>query len=177
MGFSIIVATDQKRGIGKNQDLPWHLSKEMAYFAKITTETDGPDQRNAVIMGRTTFFSIPEKFRPLKNRLNIVITSYPELIPSHELVLTATSLDSALELAKTAASNQVFVIGGATLYRSAVSHPDCDTLLITEIEADFGCDAFFPAIPNSYMVRDQSSLQVEGEIPYRFTTYARASQS
>merc|ERR1712080_293357 len=69
-----IAAMDINRGIGKNGDLPWYLPKELKSFAKLTTSVKCQDKRNAVIMGRLTYFSIPEKVRPLKNRLNIVLS-------------------------------------------------------------------------------------------------------
>jgi dihydrofolate reductase len=75
--FSIIVAATQSRGIGYNGSLPWRISGDMAYFKKVTTETMDKSKRNSVIMGKKTWLSIPEKFRPLSNRLNIVISSDP----------------------------------------------------------------------------------------------------
>lgn len=72
--LTLIVACTASNGIGKNGNLPWRLSKEMGYFARVTTSTPA-NKRNAVIMGRKTWESIPDKFRPLKERINIVVTS------------------------------------------------------------------------------------------------------
>jgi dihydrofolate reductase len=71
--LTIIVAATRTNGIGKNGSLPWRLPKEMAYFAKVTSAAPESDI-NAVIMGRNTWESIPDRFRPLKNRVNIVIS-------------------------------------------------------------------------------------------------------
>ena len=71
---TLIVAHDSSRGIGKNGSLPWKLSKEMKYFAAATTAAPSGLQ-NAVVMGRTTWESIPARFRPLKERINVVLSA------------------------------------------------------------------------------------------------------
>ena len=70
----IVAACGKSFGIGCNGELPWRLRSEMKYFAETTSKTKDPNKRNAVIMGRKTWESIPSKFRPLKNRLNIVLS-------------------------------------------------------------------------------------------------------
>jgi len=71
--LTIIIAATKSNGIGQNGKLPWRLSKEMAYFARVTS--NAPDgRRNAVIMGRKTWESIPTNFRPLSKRLNVVVS-------------------------------------------------------------------------------------------------------
>ncbi|EPB69647.1 putative dihydrofolate reductase [Ancylostoma ceylanicum] len=72
--MGLIVAVDSKFGIGKNGTIPWTLRKDMNFFVKHTSTTEDPAKMNAVIMGRKCWESIPEKFRPLKNRLNVVIS-------------------------------------------------------------------------------------------------------
>lgn len=72
--MNIIVAMDEHCGIGKNGKIPWRLPREMEYFAKKTTTTYDQTKRNAVIMGRIVWEGIPEKFRPLKRRLNVVLS-------------------------------------------------------------------------------------------------------
>ena len=75
MKFNLIVAVCGKSfGIGNNGQLPWRLKSEMKHFASTTTTTKDTSKRNAVIMGRKTWDSIPRKFRPLKNRLNLVLS-------------------------------------------------------------------------------------------------------
>lgn len=75
--LTIIVAATKSNGIGLNGQLPWRLPKEIKYFAQVTSNAPEGTQ-NAVIMGRNTWESIPKKFRPLPNRLNVVITSNPD---------------------------------------------------------------------------------------------------
>jgi dihydrofolate reductase len=76
-GFSVVVAATTTNGIGVGGKLPWSLPQEMARFKKLTSITQQKNKTNAVIMGRKTFESIPQKFRPLKDRLNIVLTTQP----------------------------------------------------------------------------------------------------
>ena len=71
--FSIVVAIDSQHGIGKNNDLPWHLPADLKHFKFITTNS-AVGKRNVVVMGRKTWDSIPEKFRPLPNRTNVVLS-------------------------------------------------------------------------------------------------------
>ena len=70
----IVAACGKSMGIGLNGELPWRLKSEMKYFAETTTKTKDSDKINAVIMGRKTWESIPAKFRPLKNRLNVILS-------------------------------------------------------------------------------------------------------
>jgi dihydrofolate reductase len=72
--FQIVVACTRNLGIGLNGSMPWHLPKDMAYFKKLTSTSGGSETRNAVIMGRKTWESIPAKFRPLSGRVNVVIS-------------------------------------------------------------------------------------------------------
>jgi dihydrofolate reductase len=77
--LTIIIAATKANGIGVNNSLPWHLPKEMKYFFQVTSNAaDG--QKNAVIMGRKTWESIPQKRRPLSNRYNIILTRNPNLL-------------------------------------------------------------------------------------------------
>eukprot|EP00879_Flechtneria_rotunda_P024276 GHRR01025728.1.p1 GENE.GHRR01025728.1~~GHRR01025728.1.p1 ORF type:complete len:493 (+),score=126.94 GHRR01025728.1:241-1719(+) len=75
--FQVVVAATRSWGIGKNGELPFELPGDMQYFKKLTSQTSNSKLKNAVIMGRKTFLSIPEKFRPLRGRLNIILTSTP----------------------------------------------------------------------------------------------------
>lgn len=143
MGFNIIVAVDQKRGIGIKNDLPWRLKADMKWFKETTVSTDRT-KPNAVIMGRKTWDSIPDKFRPLVDRINIVITRSPSNCAAP---YCASNLDEALALAYDLA-DKVFVIGGASIYKLAFHHRDLDELFITEIDKDFNCDTFFPDYSN-----------------------------
>ncbi len=129
--LSLIAAVARNRVIGKDNQLLWHLPDDMRHFRETT-------RGKPVIMGRKTWESLPEKFRPLPGRLNIVVSRNP-VYPAPGATL-AGSLQEAAEKAGNA--QEVFVIGGAELYRQAL--PLADRLYLTEIAADFEGDATFP---------------------------------
>jgi len=150
--FSAIVAIDQKLGIGKNNDLPWHLPEDLKLFKTITTTTQDPSQQHAVIMGRNTWESIPDKFRPLPNRLNCILSRSPNYTPDQATVFN--SLDTALEYLSNAPSiSAIFVIGGAFLYKESIQDPRCQQLIVTELNNTYDCDTFFPDFKTRYTVR------------------------
>lgn len=132
MSISIIVALSKNDCIGINGKLPWDIPEDLRHFKKIT-------KGHAVIMGRKTWESLPQKFRPLPNRTNIVITRQKNYqLP--EKVLCFQSLRDAV-----IAFPHAFVIGGAELY--ALALPLTETLYITEIETHIeNCTTFFPKI-------------------------------
>ncbi|MDO8675210.1 MAG: dihydrofolate reductase [Candidatus Omnitrophota bacterium] len=147
--FSIIVAMDDRRGIGKNGALPWHLPEDLKHFKDMTTRTSGPSQKNAVIMGRKTWESLPEKFRPLPNRLNVVLSRSAGFKAQGALV--EPTLERAMEvLEKDPKIENIFVIGGAQIYTYALHHPLCQRLFVTFVAGDLACDVFFPSIPNRF---------------------------
>lgn len=171
MNFSIIAAMDSQMGIGKNGKLPWKLSSDLKYFNKVTTGNG----HSAVIMGRTTWESLPNAHRPLKDRLNIVLTGKDDFsVPDG--VFISKSLDGAFELALQKGIKDVFVIGGANVYSQAIKHPLCSKIILTEINGIFDCDAFFPNIDaNRFTKSIETKLQEENGIKFTFCVYDRPS--
>lgn len=153
--FNIVVCMDEKMGIGKDGDLPWKIPEEMEWFKNLTSYTFSEDKQNAVIMGRKTWESIPEKYRPLPGRHNIVITrkaGSPEC-PDYGDADACGSLEFALEYtAKRPDIEQIFVIGGAEIYKEAVNHPDCHTIFASVLSDSYECDTFFPELPNHFLL-------------------------
>ena len=128
MGLSIVVAMDNNGLIGKDNQLPWHLPADLAYFKKITTG-------KSILMGRKTYDSIG---RPLPNRRNIVITRNTKImITGCEVV---SSIDEALLLTEN--EKEVMVIGGASLCEQLL--PKVNRLYITRIDSEFEGDIYFP---------------------------------
>jgi dihydrofolate reductase len=162
--FSIIVAMDEKGGIGKDGDLPWKLSADMKYFRETTTGKGS----NAVIMGRKTWDSIPEKYRPLPGRKNIVLSRQADFSLPEGTGL-AHSLDEALGLA--ADSDEVFVIGGGSLYQEALKHGDCNAIFLTAVHATFDCDTFFLPDESQWNLRSESPVQEENGLRFCFCVY------
>ncbi len=173
--FSIVVAMDGNRGIGIQNQLAWHLPEDMAFFKRITTDGSVNGQQNAVVMGRATFESIPDAFRPLPNRRNIVLTRNPAYqVP--DAVVTAASLDSALAWAVQHRCPHIFIIGGAQAYNTALQYPACHKLFITEIDDLFDCDAFFPDFGTRFhRVSDSEWAVSKTGLRYRFTEWIRST--
>jgi dihydrofolate reductase len=133
MIVSMIAAMAENRVIGKNNDLPWKLPDDMKYFMETT-------KGHHCIMGRKNYDSIPEKFRPLADRTNIVVTRQQHFeAPGCTVV---NSLESALEIAAENNEPETFVIGGADIYRLGL--PYANRLYLTEIKAPVAGDIFFP---------------------------------
>lgn len=172
--FTIIVALDEENGIGKNGGLAWHISGDLKSFKTLTTAVKAPGMRNAVIMGRKTWDSLPEKFRPLPARLNVVLSKNAD-IDLPQGVLSFTGLDEALnDLVSDNTIDKVFVMGGAQVYAQAISHPACEGLHVTHVQGDFDCDVFFPEIPDIFEQKESSLPLNEGERSYYFAYYGRA---
>ena len=170
-GFSIIVALDEAHGIGKGGLLPWHLPADLAHFKKITTASHG-GRKNVVIMGRKTWESIPDKFKPLPGRLNVIITGQADyLLPSG--VGRASSLETALLEYCSKDFGEVFVIGGAKVFVEAILHPLCEKLYLTLIYGKFDADVFFPEIPPSFKPAGSSEKTQENEKTFSFLNLSR----
>ena len=166
MNFSIIAAIGPNNEIGKNGIMPWDIKADLKHFSDITVG----QKNNAVIMGRKTWESIPKKFRPLKDRLNVVLSRQSDLkLP--EGVIGYTSLDKALK--KLSGYDEIFIIGGGSLYNEAIKRPECRKLYITEVQGEFEADTYFPEIFAEFKKTDESKLQSEGEYKFKFIVYKK----
>lgn len=175
MTFACVAAMDQERGIGKNGTLPWRLPRELQHFHEVTLDGSDDRHRNVVIMGRRTWESIPEDHQPLQERLNVVLTRNASY-PLTDGVIRAESLDAVLALLdQRQDTGNVFIIGGSSVFAETLKHPGCMTLHLTEVEGSFDCDTFFPEIGEQFARVDESPVQTERGIRYRFVTYERVS--
>ena len=166
MIISLIAALASNRAIGKDNALLWHLPEDMRHFRETT-------RGKPVIMGRKTWESLPDSFRPLPGRHNIVVSRDPAYAASGATL--AASLADAVRLAA-AKSNaaEVFVIGGAALYREAL--PLADRLYLTEIAQHFDGDAFFPDIsPQDWQEISRQPCQETSGPQFSFAVYQRRS--
>ena len=127
--MNLIVAVDHNWGIGKNGTMPWHIRADMRYFKEKTLGT-------TVLMGRKTLLSFPGA-KPLPNRENVVLSSRADFAP--EGVTVVNSLQELLEY-KT--RDDVFVIGGGSVYKALL--PYCKYAYVTKIDAAYDCDTYFP---------------------------------
>ncbi|KAK4803235.1 hypothetical protein SAY86_001438 [Trapa natans] len=181
--FQVVVAATQEMGIGKDGKLPWRLPADMKFFKELTSGTSEPGKKNAVIMGRKTWESIPSEYRPLTGRLNVVLTRSGSFdIATAENVLICGSMPSALEMLASSpyslSIQSVFVIGGGEIYREALNAPQCDAIHITEINGSIQCDTFIPMVDTSLFHPWYTSFPiVENNIRFAFTTYVRVRRS
>lgn len=128
--ITLVVARARNGAIGKGNTIPWHAPEDLAAFQRETTG-------GAVIMGRRTWESLP--FKPLKNRLNIVVSRDATVWES-----VATSPDAAVAMAQAAGHTRIYGIGGSSVYQALL--PAAHRLLVTEVDVDVdGADAFFPS--------------------------------
>lgn len=177
--FKICFVISENRGIGKNNELPWRLKSELKQFATLTKSTSNPDKKNAVLMGRKTWESIPEKFRPLKDRINIVLTSNPSRIQD-ESVCVCPNFSTAMDLIDNMSEEieTCWVIGGSSVYAEALKSPQISSLYITNIHQNFDCDTFFPVISSDWKLTNNDpkvplDVQEENGIKFQYEVYTR----
>ena len=144
--ITLIVARDRNGAIGKDNTIPWHAPEDLKAFQR---ETLG----GAIIMGRNTWDSLP--FKPLKNRLNLVVSSNPEAADE-----VHASVAAAVEAAYRQGYRRIYGIGGAGIYREMMQI--ADRLLITEVDMVVeGADTFFPEVTLSDWQRNgETQLRV-----------------
>ncbi len=162
MTLSIIVAKAENNVIGKDNDLVWYLPADLKYFKQTTSG-------HYVIMGRKTFESFG---KPLPNRTHIIITRNKEF--KYPGVHVVHSLDEAIEMAKQSREEEVFVLGGAEIYRQSMDK--VDRLYVTEVKAIFEGDTFFPEIDQSQwkeVSRQSFEADEKNKYPYAFVVYER----
>lgn len=136
MKVALIVAMDQERGIGKNNDLMWHLAADMKFFKETTSG-------QVVVMGRKNYDSIPARFRPLPNRENVVITRNTDFTAENCLVFH--SIEEVFDHYEAEKERTIYIIGGGEIYHLALATNRVDEMYITHVAASYHADTFFPA--------------------------------
>lgn len=162
MIVSAIVAAAKNRVIGKDNEIPWYLPADLAYFKKCTLE-------HHVIMGRNSFRSIG---RPLPKRTNIVITRDPYF--TAEGILVAHSVEEALGIAFDRGETEAFIIGGGEIYRQSADL--WDRLYLTEVDLEPEGDVYFPEIdPEEWneVWREEHAADAKNEWSYTFRKLER----
>lgn len=159
--ISIFVAIAENYAIGKNNDLLWHISKDLKRFKRLT-------KGHYVVMGKSTYFSLPN--RPLPHRTNMVITDVPgEQIDD---CLMAYSIEEAIE--KMDPEKENFIIGGGSIYRQFM--PYAQKLYITRVHKAFEADTFFPEIsPDAWQLTNSQLIDndPQNDFSYSFEIYER----
>lgn len=159
MKCSLIVAMGKHREIGKDNDLLWHLPRDMQFFKETTTG-------NTVVMGRKSWESIPSKFRPLPNRKNIVITRNPDYKAEGAIVVTDFSaLSRHVEK-----DEKCFITGGAQIFQLVFEQGIINEMYITHVEGTFEADTFFPFVNwENWEEEDILKFEKDDKNPYSFT--------
>jgi dihydrofolate reductase len=158
---SLVAALARGGVIGRDNSIPWRIPEDVARFREVTTG-------HPVVMGRRTWDSIPARFRPLPGRRNIVVTRNGRWYGDG--AERVGSLEEAVALAGDVP--EVFVIGGAELYASAL--PFADELLLTEIDAEFAGDTVFPEVDPAVFEEVEREPHVSGNgMPFAFVRYVR----
>jgi dihydrofolate reductase len=210
--FSLVVAADRKRGIGKDGALAWKLKGDMRWFRELTTCPDtsevlarymmniglqdrrthtwesltariggartlpewSPAGRNAVLMGRKTWDSLPPRFRPLPGRLNGVLSRRMAPGVFHGSHHVWPSLQSSLdELGGDPTLKNIFVVGGGEIYAEALRHPACGRIFLTDVDGEYPCDTFLPPFGPEFRETAVSPILEEDGSRYRFRLLER----
>lgn len=159
--------------IGRGGGMPWSLPEDLSFFRRTTTG-------HPVIMGRRTWESFPERFRPLPGRTNIVVTSVPERVTAGAApgaVLTAASYPEAVERARRGPGAQrIWVIGGGEVYRQALADPEhpVTEVLVTEVDLDVDGDTCAPVLDGAWAAEPVAPPSVSRNgLGYRIDRYVR----
>ncbi len=166
MRVSLIVACSENNVIGKDNDLIWHLPKDMKFFKETT-------QNHFVIMGRKNFESIPHKYRPLPNRTNVVVTRQSTY--AAEGCVVVNSIEQALVKAGEAKDEEPFIIGGGEIYRLALEQNLIDRIYLTRIHKTYEGDTFFQELSSDWKLVNSEKHEADDkhECAYSFEIYEK----
>jgi len=167
MKVSLVAAVAQNGVIGKDNDLPWRLPDDMKFFMSVT-------RGHYVILGRKNFESLPEKYKPLPNRTNVVVTRQKDYQAQGCIVVH--NIQEALKVAEQANEQEVMVIGGSDIY--ALALPFAHRLYITEVHADVEGDVKFPEFDKqswTEVSRVPHEKDDRHAYPFDFVVYEKAT--
>ena len=160
MKVSLIVAVSQNGVIGKDNDLIWHLPKDMKFFKDTTLG-------HHVIMGRKNFESIPHKYSPLPNRTNVVITRQSNY--KAEGCIVVESIEKALQIAEENGDQEPFIIGGGQIYKIAIENKLIDKVYLTKIYHSFDGDTFFPELDSEWQESGRIDCLADDKHAYNYS--------
>jgi len=171
----IIVAMCADNGIGKDNAIPWHIPEDMKFFKELTTRVQDPKKKNAVVMGRKTWESIPRRYRPLPARLNVVLSNTLYFDPECYSVSDVYSMGDFQAIIDDCRLNPkietIYICGGSQVYEQAFKY--ARYLHITLVNTHFECDTYFPMIPDDFMVDEISEPMSHQDIKYARMKFKR----
>lgn len=162
--MKLIVVFCKNRGIGFQNSLPWILKSDLKRFQHLTMGNGN----NAIIMGRNTWDSLPDKYKPLPKRTNIVLSS--QYFPSSQVF---SSLEDAKLFCDEKKFDDIWIIGGEKLYNYALDKQYITDIYTTEINKNYVCDAFFPPIPTDFIHTSTHSNLKENDMTFKFETFSK----
>lgn len=162
--MNLIVCVDSNWGIGYKNELLVRIPSDQKFFRETTTG-------KVVVMGRKTLDSFPQG-KPLKNRTNIVITSNKELEKRDEEIYV-NSVEECLELLKNYNDDDIYIIGGASIYKQFL--PYCSKALVTRVDREFSADTYFPDLDKDpeWKITKESDEQTYFDNTFEFLVYER----
>jgi len=169
MKISLIVAKDDHNGIGKDNDLLWHLPADMRFFRETTIG-------HIVLMGRKNYESIPEKFRPLPGRLNMILTHNKSFQASDCLILHSVEEVLGWKEANKEDERTLFIIGGGEIYRQFLKTDQVEEMFVTQVDAVLDADTFFPEIDEAVWQKElvlEHSADEKNKFGFRVWKYYR----
>lgn len=167
MKVSLIAALGKNFEIGKDNDLLWHLPKDMRFFTRTT-------KGHYVIMGRKNWDSIPLKYRPLSDRPNVVVTRKSKL--EIEGAIVVGSIEDAIKLAESNGEEEAFIIGGGQIYKLALEKNLVDFMYLTWVDASFDADTYFPSFNKDdweCISKEEHAADEKNRYPFTISGYAR----
>lgn len=179
MQFKIIVAMCKNNGIGFRQTLPWNIREDLRHFSKMTKGNGN----NAIVMGKNTWISIGEKLLPKRDHLILSRSLYlkkenPPTKPGvceSELCKFFESIDVLKSWCREKLYEEIWIIGGESIYKQFINDPDTTEMHITEIDECFECDTYFPDITldDKWVKKNERILPTTQTFDLKVCTYTR----
>ena len=163
MSITIVAAVDCKFGLAKDGVIPWHSKEDFKWFKELTTRKDDQGRFPVVIMGNTTWKTLPKK--PLVDRVNIVLTKSDNL--NKDFCLYYNSFEKAIEYARSI-TDKIFIIGGSSIYKIALESGLINDVYITKFLEDYECNVFFP---NKILINSFKLDEIETKFDGKITVY------
>lgn len=169
--LNIILALDSENGLWKNWDLAWKIREDMIHFSEITTW----NKKNAVIMGRKTWNSIPEKYKPLPNRINCILSTKFIWENTSWKIRKFSSLENAItNLKQDDNIEQIFIIWWSELYNNVLKSEYLDKIYLTRVKWDFYCDVFVNLNTDNFKLIENSDWKTsKNGIDFKFEIFNR----
>ena len=163
MYYNLIVAMCEGRGIGYKGQIPWHSKADLNHFSNLTKGKCN----NAVIMGKTTWNSLPNKMLPLRDNLILSSTIDLDVTLKYDTIKTFETIDDVIKFCNLMEYDEVWIIGGASLYKQFLDLHLVNKCYITTINKHYECDTFFPELSsdewvlnNTFTLSDETSVCV-----------------